>query len=65
MPSFNSYVAIFLSIFVTAVICGSKDKPHGHKGVLEAYTGKPLPFKITDGQSKKLDGGEPVLDAIY
>ena len=63
MTNFTSYVIIFLSVFVSAVISGSKSKPHGHQGVLEAYTGKPLPFKITADQSKKLDSGEPVLEA--
>ena len=38
----------------------SKDKPHGHKGVLEVYDGKPIPVKITPEQIVKLNKGEPV-----
>ena len=38
-----------------------KNKPHGHKGVLEVYSGKPLPCKPTGEQQKKLDKGEPVM----
>lgn len=39
---------------------GSKKKPHGHTGVLEVYSGKPIPMKLTKDQSKKLEKGEAV-----
>jgi hypothetical protein len=42
-----------------------KNKPHGHPGVLDHYDGKPLPFRISNEQSKKLDTGEPVTLTVY
>jgi hypothetical protein len=60
MSFLRNFAIIFLSLLVPSVICGSKSKPHGHKGVLEAYSGKPILFKISSDQSKKLDGGQPV-----
>jgi len=48
-------------VFLGLVQAADKNKPHGHKGVLEPYSGKPLPCKPTGEQSKKLDKGEPVM----
>ena len=60
MPSLKNVVTILLSMLVSTVMSGSKNKPHGHTGVLDHYDGKLLPFKISADQSKKLDSGEPV-----
>lgn len=60
MPSLKNVVIILLSMLVSTVMSGSKNKPHGHTGVLDHYDGKLLPFKISADQSKKLDSGEPV-----
>ena len=66
MPSLKNFFAIILSVLVSTVMSGSKNKPHGHTGVLDHYDGKLLPFKITAEQSKKLDSGEPVrLDESF
>jgi hypothetical protein len=56
----SAFSVILFSSLVSIAFCGSKNKPHGHKGVLEAYTGKPISFKISPEQNKKLDSGEPV-----
>ena len=47
-------------LLVVVVIGSSNKKPHGHKGVLEVYNGKPIPFKVTSDQNKKLEKGEAV-----
>ena len=60
MSFMKTVVIVFCTLFVPSVICGSKNKPHGHTGVIEAYTGKPIPFKISSDQNKKLDNGQPV-----
>ena len=52
---------LFLGILVSSALCASKDKPHGHKGALDHYNGKPIPFEITADQHKKLAGGDPVI----
>lgn len=49
-----------LCLLVIALASDSK-KPHGHKGVLEVYTGRQIPCKVTGEQAKKLDKGEPVM----
>lgn len=41
-------------------LAGTKNKPHGHKGILEPYTGLPIPFTVSPDQLKKLEKGEPV-----
>ena len=60
MPSLKYVVILLLSIIVSTVMCASKNKPHGHTGVLDHFDGKPLPYKLSGEQSKKLDNGEPV-----
>jgi hypothetical protein len=50
---------IFL-IALTLVGASTKKKPHGHKGVLEPFDGKPIPFKVTRDQETKLAKGETV-----
>mmetsp|Transcript_31820 Transcript_31820/g.53690 ORF Transcript_31820/g.53690 Transcript_31820/m.53690 type:complete len:290 (-) Transcript_31820:1361-2230(-) len=50
-------VALFV---VPDALAASKDKPHGHQGVLKPYDGTPLPLKITSSQSSKLDKGDSV-----
>jgi hypothetical protein len=60
MSAMKLVVLLFFTLLMSPVMCGSKNKPHGHTGVLDHYTGKPLPFKISAEQSKKLDSGEPV-----
>jgi len=46
---------------VPMVWSASKDKPHGHNGILESYDGKPLPLHITAEQDIKLNNGEAVM----
>ena len=65
MSFMKNVIIIFFSLLVPSVICGTKSKPHGHTGVLEAYTGKSIPFKINSDQNKKLDGGQPVSITSY
>ena len=52
--------AIFLATFASLVSAGNKNKPHGHNGTLAHYDGKPIPFKVTGEQNKKLEQGQPV-----
>ena len=54
-------VLLFIGIFVYSVLGSSKNKPHGHNGALDHYDGKPIPFKVTADQEKKLASGEPVI----
>lgn len=56
----NAKLLLFLGVLVSTVLCASKDKPHGHKGALDHYNGKPIDFKITEEQNKKLATGQPV-----
>lgn len=53
-------VVVLLALSVVVVYGGSKSRPHNHQGILEPYTGRPLPQHITAEQSAKLDKGEPV-----
>jgi hypothetical protein len=53
--------SILLIVSLLAVVfAASKDKPHGHQGALEPFTGKLLPFKVTGDQEKKLASGDAV-----
>lgn len=36
---------------------GSKKKPHKHQGILKAYDGKHIPYKISLEENEKLDKG--------
>jgi hypothetical protein len=47
-------------VLLTIVYAANKDKPHGHKGVISPFNGKPLPIKLTKDQEKKLEKDEPV-----
>lgn len=62
-----SYLTMFSIVFIASLLltafAASKDKPHGHQGALEAFSGKPLPFKVTGDQEKKLANGDAV--SIY
>lgn len=49
---------------MSVVLCASKNKPHGHQGALDHYNGKPIPFKVTAEQEKKLSSGEPVIGDV-
>jgi hypothetical protein len=55
MKSFWSWI-----LFLPLVWSASKDKVHGHAGVLEPFDGKPLPWNISPEQEKKLSIGESV-----
>ena len=55
---------ILVMLTWSTVFGGSTEKRHGHNGTLLAYDGKPIPFKVTEAESLKLDKGEPVL-TIY
>ena len=59
MWSFHT-VIILLVTYASLVSAGNKNKPHGHNGTLAHYDGKPLPFKVTGEQNKKLEQGQPV-----
>ncbi len=52
---------IQLIAFIELVCASTKSKPHGHKGVLEPYNGKPIPFSVSADQEKKLSKGESVI----
>lgn len=50
-----------LLLVLVAVCHGSdKKKPHSHQGLLEAYSGKHIPFSITLEQEALLEKGQPV-----
>lgn len=51
---------LLLFLTLSSIYASNKDKPHGHKGSLEAYNGKPLPMKLTQDQITKLNKGEAV-----
>lgn len=55
-----SFLICLISILLVLVDCHSKDKPHGHQGVLEVFNGKLIPFTINAEQQIRLDKGEPV-----
>ena len=55
------FLALILLVSIEVCLAATKDKKHGHNGVLAAYTGKHLPMKISGSQSKKLDKGDAVL----
>lgn len=63
MVNLVSSLLVFLALcaHVQVAMAADAKKPHGHQGVLEAYSGKPLPCKPTSDQSKKLDKGEAVM----
>ena len=52
---------LLLSCMLRSAWGASKDKPHGHKGVLTPYSGKQLPCKVNKAQEKQLDAGKSVL----
>ena len=56
---FNAVLLIFATLTSTVDAANPK-KPHGHNGTLAHYDGKPLPFKVTGEQNKKLEQGQPV-----
>lgn len=53
-------IGIVLLLAVSRIHCSSKDKPHGHTGLLEPYNGKPLSMVLTKEQIVQLDKGEAV-----
>lgn len=58
----SGYLFLLLLVVIISTAEGaSKNKPHGHKGALEPYTGRPLPVTLTADQKKKLDNGEAVV----
>lgn len=56
---------LFVASLLAVAFAASKDKPHGHQGVLEAFTGKLLPFKVTGDQEKKLANGDAVRTILH
>ena len=54
-------VAALCLLFAEVSWGSTKDKPHGHKGVLAPYTGKQLPCKVNKAQEKQLEAGKSVL----
>lgn len=52
-------LSLYLTFFQVAY-SASKDKPHGHTGILTAYDGKHIPYTLSEEQTKKLDSGEAV-----
>lgn len=55
----RAFVLVLL-VILTPVWGASKSKPHGHQGLLEPYSGKPLPVHLTNDQKSKLEKGEAV-----
>ena len=55
---------IILVAYASIVAGASKEEPHTHQGVLEPYTGLPLPVQLTRDQQSKLDQGEAVSDDL-
>jgi len=54
-----------LLLAASRIQCASKDKPHGHTGILEPYDGKPLPVVLTKEQMVQLDKGEAVSEQLH
>jgi hypothetical protein len=50
-----------LCIGLESVASFNKNHAHPHQGVLEPYTGKPLPVDLTVTQEQKLNNGESVI----
>ena len=46
---------------ITPLLAYSKNKPHGHQGLLPPYDGKHIPYNISSEQLSKLNAGSPVL----
>ena len=53
------FIILGLSL-LSLVFAATKDKPHGHKGVLEVYSGQLIPFKVSSDQEKKLAKGDNI-----
>ena len=53
-------VVLVLFTMLCYTIGASMDKPHSHGGVLEPYSGEPLPVQLTADQRVKLEKGESV-----
>lgn len=54
-------VVVIALLTLTNVVLGAvKDKPHSHHGLLEPYSGLPLPVQLTSDQRSKLERGEAV-----
>ena len=60
-------MSLFLLIFalVSVAQAATKNKPHGHNGVLHPYDGKHMSYNITAEQLKKLNSGKPVTLIAY
>jgi Polyketide cyclase / dehydrase and lipid transport len=50
-------VVVFLALWGRGD-AADKNKPHGHRGVLEPYDGHHIPYTISQEQNAKLDAGE-------
>lgn len=64
MTSFLLVSVALLGFFLVCAQGASKDKPHGHKGILEVYNGKPLPIQLDATQKARLDKGEAVSGTL-
>lgn len=60
----TTLVAVVALAFIATVFSASKDKPHGHNGVLPPFDGKHLPYSVDSEQLKKLSAGQPVKSVI-
>lgn len=56
---------LWLFTYFAIALAGGKDKPHGHQGIIEPYTGKPLPLNLTPDQLQKLEKGEAVRQVFF
>lgn len=51
------FFLIILAFLCHNIDAATKDKRHGHNGVLESYNGKQIPFTVTNEQSSRLEKG--------
>ena len=57
-------VIVFAMLHLEHIILvnGSSDKkPHPHRGLLQPFDGKPIPYSINENESFLLNSGKPVI----
>lgn len=59
--NFTLFYLTLLASILAVCQAATKDKPHGHQGVLKPYNGKQLSQKVTKEQEKKLENGESIM----
>lgn len=62
MTNFLILLGVILLInHFSYVVAGTKSKPHSHKGLLQSYSGRHIPYKISIEDELKLQRGEPII----